>query len=178
MVEQKFTVSGKDIFIFDDVFTKVQQEQFYSFLKNSCYRIIGGAGGALENTNDFAMQSMFSVDDLKSFGIFTVLPDNLKQKVKGRNVKRAYSLCMNYTQKPHFHTDGKESNLTFLYYANTKWDADWGGETVFADDNLNDIIYTSMYKPGRIVLFDASIMHKPCTPSTDNFRFTFVANLE
>jgi len=178
MKTKKISVGGKNIFIFDDVFTKVQQANFYSFLKNSHYMLIGGAGGNLENTNDFAMQSMFDEADVNSFGIFNMLPEDVKNCIQGKDVYRAYGLCINYTQRPHFHIDGSAEELTFLYYANTKWDADWGGETVFADDNLDDIEYTSMYKPGRIVIFDASIMHKPCTPATDVFRFTFVANLK
>jgi len=120
MKPKKAVVCGKEILVFDDVFTKVQQEEFYSYLKNSYYKPIGGAGGLIENTSDYAMQSMFSSEDLHKFNIFNTLPEEVRECVKGKNVSRAYSLCVNYTQKPHFHIDGSKDELTFLYYANTK----------------------------------------------------------
>jgi len=40
------------------------------------------------------------------------------------------------------------------------WEDGWYGETMFYDPNdLEKVSYTSLYKPGRIILFDGSIPH-------------------
>jgi hypothetical protein len=58
---------------------------------------------------------------------------------------------------------------------NTRWDRNWGGETLFANDEGECEIAVE-YKPGRVVLFDSLIPHKPSPVSmqADEFRFTFV----
>ncbi len=47
-----------------------------------------------------------------------------------------------------------------LYYCNLDWEDGWYGETMFYDSNdLEKVSFTSLYKPGRIILFDGSIPH-------------------
>ena len=62
-----------------------------------------------------------------------------------------------------------------LYYINLKWEDGWYGETIFYNsNNLDDIIYTSTFKPGRIILFDGSIPHaiRPQSIEGPKYRFT------
>ena len=47
-----------------------------------------------------------------------------------------------------------------LYYVNMDWEDGWYGETIFYNSqNLDEVLFTSVYKPGRIILFDGSIPH-------------------
>jgi hypothetical protein len=174
---QQFSVSGKKIHVFDNVFTFAQTQTNYMFLTNSLYKITGGAGVELEDRYHHAMQSMFSDEDLNNFGILKKLPSQAASILKGHTPIRSYSLLVNFTQKPHFHID-TEFSYTLLYYANPTWNPDWGGETVFANDDMDEVGYCSMYKPGRIVIFESSILHKPNTSvvGTPEFRSTFVVN--
>ena len=177
---QNHKVSGKDLVVIDNAFSRSQMDKFYKFLYNSYYEVGGGGHVAIEDAPDLALQSMYSKKDLDNFGLFNDMPEEVKKLISGLEITRAYSLLMNYAQKPHYHSDTFDSrDKTLLYYPNIKWDVDWGGETVFANDDLDDIEYTSIYRPGRMVLFDSRILHKPCTPSLafNGFRFTFVANL-
>ena len=68
--------------------------------------------------------------------------------IKQYQAHRFYSLLMNYSLKPHYHTDTKGvPAVTLLYYANLEWNPDWGGETMFTDDNdLNKIVKCIGYK--------------------------------
>ena len=52
---------------------------------------------------------------------------------------------------------------TILYYANSEWDIDYGGETIFYNNN-QEIIASIRPKPGRFAIFDSSIMHSARPP--------------
>ena len=62
-----------------------------------------------------------------------------------------------------------------LYYANLEWRDYWNGETSFFSDDLSEIVFTSKYKPGRILWFDGELPHtiKPVSHTGPKFRFTF-----
>lgn len=82
----------------------------------------------------------------------------------------------------HMHLDGKlgYSCKTLLYYANRHWEYNWGGNTVFYDDEGNAKTSVEI-KPGRIVIFDGNIPHtvmpmnSRCSPS---YRFTVALKFE
>ena len=62
-----------------------------------------------------------------------------------------------------------------LYYINLEWRDGWHGETLFYDPYDNDkISFASLYKPGRIILFDGSIPHaiRPQSIKGPKFRFS------
>lgn len=180
MKYQKNDFNGKTIHVFEDAFSLHKREYLYLFLADSCYYLKGNTLNG-EHVDLFpSMRSLFSEEDFQRFGIFNDLPKEIDDIVKGYSVARSYSLLQNWCVTNKFHTDGRSSNLTFLYYGNLKWDYDWGGETLFANDDMSEIIYTSMYKPGKILIFDSSIPHRPIPPiSTCPFlRSSFVINLE
>ena len=62
-----------------------------------------------------------------------------------------------------------------LYYCNLTWEDGWYGETMFYDPNdLEEVSFTSLYKPGRIILFDGSTPHaiRPQSVSGPKYRIT------
>ena len=62
-----------------------------------------------------------------------------------------------------------------LYYANLNWEDGWYGETLFYDKcDLTDVIYTSSFVPGRILLFDGGIPHaiRPQSIKAPKYRMT------
>ena len=55
------------------------------------------------------------------------------------------------------------------------WKDGWYGETIFYNpDNINDIVFTSPYIPGRIILFDGDIPHaiRPQSSKASKFRIS------
>lgn len=56
------------------------------------------------------------------------------------------------------------SHLTILYYANSTWKREWGGETVFYDSDEGFHAAVSP-RPGRIVIFRDDIVHMGCVPT-------------
>lgn len=73
-------------------------------------------------------------------------------------------------QFPHSHND----SLVLLYYINPEWKNEYYGETLFYDEFGEEIIYSSIYKPGRCVLFDGKIPHsiRPSSHVAPQYRFT------
>lgn len=165
--------------VYDNLFSLSDRQFFYDFIRNSNFRIMGGAGLTINHSRDVSLQSMYSEQDLNNFGIQQIFPNEIKSILSEYKVERSYALIVDPLQNPHFHADGHSKyGLTLVYYANLYWELDWGGETVFMDDTLQEVIYTSVIKPGRLVIFDSKIPHKPNTPTSraDNFRLTFVIN--
>lgn len=55
-------------------------------------------------------------------------------------------------------------NVTILYYANLVWHADWGGETLFFNDQ-HDAELAVTPRPGRLVVSRGAILHRGGVPS-------------
>lgn len=61
------------------------------------------------------------------------------------------------------HTDG--DGWTALLFANARWDEDWGGEIIFYPEGQDAFCYAIYPKPGRMILFDSSLVHRGGVPS-------------
>ena len=70
--------------------------------------------------------------------------------------------------------DVDEWNISFLYYTNTFWNPNWGGDLRFYDtngaggaqDNMDDYeIGRVAFKPNRLLMFDGRVQHGAEAPS-------------
>ncbi|HWY62436.1 MAG TPA: 2OG-Fe(II) oxygenase [Rhizomicrobium sp.] len=78
--------------------------------------------------------------------------------------QRAYINHSLYGDAYQMHRD--LSAVTVLYYANLFWEADWGGETIYFDDN-NDAQLVVSPRPGRMVVSRGAILHRGTVPTRD-----------
>ena len=72
---------------------------------------------------------------------------------------------------------GKGDNNTILmFYPNTNWHIEYGGDTLFLDESGEKVELFSQYTPGRIIILDGSIPHlaRPSTTLAPHFRYSFV----
>ena len=80
-------------------------------------------------------------------------------------LKRAYASANTYGSTGEYHYDdgAKEHNeiITIMYYLNSNWDINWGGETFFLNNDKNEIVHAVIPKPARAVMFDGFIPHGP-----------------
>ena len=97
---------------------------------------------------------------------------------------RAYRAYTNYASHGDvlmIHTDSQPGadEYTALWYLANDWDADWGGETVFYDDD-RDARFIVSPRPGRLVVFDGSIPHagRPPARHCTSARYSFAIKLE
>ena len=134
--------NGKKIYTFDNVFDFETRRNAYSYIHSSRFVPLGGAQVDLEQSKDIVMCSFYELDDVNKIGIFHKFSKEINDLLDEYVLTRCYAACSNYSIISHFHSDGHVGNisdLTFLYYVNMKWDPDWGGETVFANEEVTDI---------------------------------------
>ncbi len=77
-------------------------------------------------------------------------------------------------QFPHSHNE----KLVLLYYINMEWKNEYYGETVFYDDYSDEIVQSSKFMPGRIIVFDGKTPHaiRPASHIAPQYRFTLFAS--
>lgn len=82
------------------------------------------------------------------------------------DIERMYVNAYSYGDCPTVHVDNlEEGHFTVLYYANYEWNYNWSGETVFYNQDKDEIIRAVYPKPGRIVAFDSRIPHVAREPN-------------
>jgi Rps23 Pro-64 3,4-dihydroxylase Tpa1-like proline 4-hydroxylase len=94
--------------------------------------------------------------------------------------QRAYVNCSIYGDSYYLHRDcaAHERHVTALYYANLEWQPDWGGETIyFNDDEDAELAITP--RPGRLVIARGAILHRGSVPtrSCHEERYTLAYKL-
>ena len=179
MIIKEHNLEGKQLTVFDDVFSYRERCSFYNFFTSGLFRFNGTADNELNANSKEYIQSSYSSNDLDNLKFFTPNLQNILSKyIKDKLIKRSYVFSSNFLNKHYFHCD--PGGLTLLYYANLNWSLNDGGETLFVNDSIDEVLYTALFKPGRIVLFDSSIPHKSSTipVTTTSFRFSFVVNFE
>ena len=61
------------------------------------------------------------------------------------------------------HADGDV--WTALMFVNARWNADWGGDFLLYEEGADPIALAIPPKPGRMVIFDGTILHRGGVPS-------------
>jgi hypothetical protein len=169
------TPNNKLIEVYDDAFTYHERYKFYNYVKNSAFGIMGSDGSSgIQYDQIQQIYSSFSYKDIDQMGmsktdIFQTLAK--KYNFVNREVKQMRINVSPPAERNFVHSDAE--GLTFLYYINLEWKLEWGGHTLFMDDNLEDAIYTSVYKPGRLVIFNGTIPHMIMTPTMSSAQYRY-----
>jgi len=88
---------------------------------------------------------------------FHKIATNVIPQLESHNFYRCgINLTMPQFDPPYFHTDG-DNVISCVFYLNPITDTDEGGETQF---EIDDAIYGVKSKPGRLTIFDGSILHR------------------
>lgn len=97
---------------------------------------------------------------------------------------RAYRGYVNYASFGDMlftHTDclPEANEFTVLAYISPQWDVEWGGETLFYN-NDDDCLFACTPKPGRVTIFHGAIKHVGRPPNRICLtpRFTLAFKLE
>jgi len=98
-------------------------------------------------------------------GIQHIVSDRMKLDLTLINV---YAIGTTTDRVGFSHVDWTPAHehWTALYYVNPIWKPNWGGETIFYNDAQTDIIKSIIPKPGRFVVFNASIPHRSAPPTS------------
>jgi hypothetical protein len=173
MTHKHISINGKDVHVFDGVLDFSFREQAYTFVKNSTYQIGNEDADAVESSQHKYMVSMWSEFDFDRFGLLKAIEGTKAENlVKGKKLLRAH-VNMSTPTDVHWAHD-HVNQIGMLYYANKHWNHHWAGETLFFNDDLSEVEYASIYKPGRLIIFDGEIPHsvRPQSSVAPNYRFT------
>ncbi len=185
MKETIFTMStGESIYVYDNVFLPYEMMSISDIVGSSFFVLGTRSYKSVNSTQTTFFQSRYTLNDVEKLGFknnlnyISIFNKHLK------NYNRKISTWVNastYLTDYRFHVDKTdvESGLTQMYYVNEKWDDNWGGETIFKNNN-DEVEIAISYKPNRIVLFDSHISHKPTNLSVtaDMYRFILVTQFE
>jgi len=119
------------------------------------------------------LHSVFSFEDVERLGILSWVKNSEAAKELDGLVFSKAVLNLTTASDSHFlHTHPEAKVL--LYYVNLEWCDGWHGETLFFHENLRDIVFTSPYTPGRLLVFSGGIPHtmRPQSNVATKFRFT------
>jgi hypothetical protein len=158
-------VDDRKIEVYDDVFNISERTDLYNFAVDSRYSV-DRFGSSLPETSQFhkTMKCTISFPDFNRFKFFS--NKFILNYIKDNNLrlKDAYINLSSASDIYQYHVDSFTKGCpTMLYYMNLMWEPEWEGETHFADDDY-DIIFSSAFKPGRLVAFDGTIPHKSSQP--------------
>jgi Rps23 Pro-64 3,4-dihydroxylase Tpa1-like proline 4-hydroxylase len=175
------TSDGRNIHVFDNVLDHKAQYYFYRYIKNLSYKC-NNVDSAVNTNNGFIkFRSDITPEQELDMNFFNAIQSQkCLELIKDYKIHSMYVNLGIPTDCHQLHTDIASSStnidecLTLLYYVNCDWNINWGGETLFYNNDLSGIEYTSFFKPGRIILFDGSIPHsaRPQSFSSNQYRFT------
>jgi SM-20-related protein len=100
------------------------------------------------------------------FGLWNFLANNV---LKGHEPLRVYANAHTYGVEGYIHADStnEENYFTTIYYAHPAWRKNWAGEINFYSRESDEIIKSVIPRPGRLVHFPGSILHKAQAPGRE-----------
>ena len=71
------------------------------------------------------------------------------------------------------HIDGRfnSNERTLMYFANSKWDKEWGGPFQILDPDTKDVIKEIDFVPGRLIYFDCGLLHRGLAPEAVSYIY-------
>lgn len=134
--------------------------------------------GKKETTESDGMANFPDDNILRSIFSDTYRVENFSQFIdtKKYDFTNAYVNLglVNDSHEIHVDAPRKGMEYTMLIYPNIEWGLNHGGETVFYEEDRQEIVYINPYVPGRVCIFDGSIPHcaKPQALVGPKYRFT------
>ena len=162
-----------NIKVLKNVFSLQVQTHLYTICRNSQYSIGWQDTGDIELANKPYFHSIGDInsDEVRSWDRM-IRDTSFGNELKGYKLHTNVVNCSRPGETYYTHNHGKAKVV--LYYPNFKWNREWGGETMFYDDNNKDLIFASEYEPNKMILFDGRIPHSVRAPTyiADQYRFT------
>jgi len=175
---RKVLISGRELFICDDFVGNETALQIGQLLNTLTYRRSEKSrpdtpvSGAAAEISPELIATPF-------FGEMRRLGEDMFPKERFE-LERVYVNSSSYGDAyfTHRDCDPAQRNVTVLYYGNTRWHSDWGGETIFYNDQ-HDVELAVMPRPGRFVVSRGAILHRGGVPSRICFedRLTIACKL-
>jgi len=170
--------------IYDNFLTKDEILKLDKILWNSSFTLNGYTSKMVDKMDrEWSLSKTVDEND-RNFDFYKIIEERIINLVSVKNVFHCYRNHINankFGDVLNLHTDYDLVKgilpLTAIIYGNKEWNINWGGETIFSDGE--EIIKSVIPKPGRLIVFDATLSHtgRVPSPSFPHFRYTVVYNL-
>jgi len=156
----KYVVDGRDIHVFDNLFTSDIVFNMSYLNKQSSFKRIEFS----KDPNKLFYSSEFDMKVFKTMAMYKIVVEKITELYGYEPVlNRTFINAQNFGDVSEIHIDSVEEGVTAIYYLNEIWDKDWGGETIFYEKD--EPVVCVLPKSGRIVFADARISHVGRTPN-------------
>ena len=162
---KKLTIKDKNILVFDGLFTEKEIKHHFALFSLADYTFLHSSRKDTVAYREWA--ASFSVEDFREHSLHQVLSDvaQTHSKLKSIECYDVFCSASTFGNVSFIHSDSPtEDTVSVLYYCNSSWDSEWGGETIFYDDN-DDAEAAISIKPGRVVVFDGALKHRAGVPN-------------
>ena len=180
-VMRRGSVGGRDVAVFDGLLAPNDIATYVAALKRAPFTRTEVARNDTQEYRHWA--SEMPVANLKQLAMWPATERAVAMMRPGETYRpyRAYTNFASYGDMLFTHTDCLPTarELTALFFLCDTWDTEWGGETLFFDDD-GDAQFVATPKPGRLVIFDGAIRHVGRPPNRIYYgpRYTFAIKLE
>ncbi|HYJ35505.1 MAG TPA: 2OG-Fe(II) oxygenase [Rhizomicrobium sp.] len=176
---RKSMIAGRELFVCDGMVEPLMQQHIGSLVKRLHYvrseKSRAGVPG-LVAVCDIAPETIPNDNFLRG------LRQTVERLLPNEHFtdQRAYVNCSIYGDTYYIHRDcaPHERHVTALYYANLEWQADWGGETIYYNDD-EDAEFAITPRPGRLVIARGALLHRGNVPNRNCYeeRYTLAYKL-
>src|SRR4051812_21735316 len=176
---RKSIISGRELFLCDGLVEPVMQQQIAALVKTMHYvraeKSRPGVPG-LVAVCDIAPETVATDPFLRG------LRQTVERLFPNEQFtdQRAYVNCSVYGDSYYVHRDCAvhERHVTVLYYANLEWQPDWGGETIYYNDQ-QDAELAITPRAGRLVIARGALLHRGNVPTRSCYeeRYTLAYKL-
>ena len=161
---------------FDNIIPFNERHKILMFCANSKYILGWQDRTKIENEKHIpCIHSSWTQEDLQNSGIIPHIQKCI-DKTPWFTKKYVNSVKLNLVSSNDvYYLHAHEDDYGVLYYVNLDWEDGWYGETMFYNPNdLDEVVFTSVYKPGRIILFNCKIPHaiRPQSIKGPRYRMT------
>jgi hypothetical protein len=178
-VTRRGEVDGRPVVVFDGLVDAAEITHLTGMLERSPF---ARTEGARPETRQF-LHWVINLDPPVAHGLPIYAPSMAAAELVGGRRYRDYRSYCNYASfgdvlLSHVDAAPAAGEFTALWFLSAEWDLEWGGETLFFDKN-RDAAFVVSPRPGRLAIFDGSILHcgRPPTRICHVPRFTFAYKL-
>jgi hypothetical protein len=176
---RRVVISGRETFVCDGMIDQALVERVGVLVKTLNYR---RKEKSRPGVPGLAAVSEIALGQVANNPLLVRLRGIAEQLFAGEALgdQRAYVNSSIFGDSYYVHRDCSpdEHHVTALYFANLEWEADWGGETIFYNDDYDAELAVSP-RPGRVVVSRGAILHRGNVPTRLCYeeRFTIAYKL-
>src|SRR4051794_1769809 len=160
-------IDGRELFVIDDAISGARLEHLASYFEFAPAQRIEADTAASGDTRLWIIPIERDVAEKQPYtsAVMSAVADHFRGETF--ELERAYCNATTFGDMLYPHRDNNDPtsrDVTALIFICTEWKKEWGGETIFFNE-AGDAVHAVSPRPGRLVLFRATIEHRAGAPA-------------